>query len=274
MNSIKDTIKAIITQILQFGKYIVSEYKGFVSRNKYGIMGTLAFHMLLLIILLSFKLNTKREFSEPEIFIDIPAEVAEQILKEEEKKIEKALEEKNSEISKTVDELLKSIAVNQNVKKSKSDPKVKVENMIDEIRKNLEEYGSDEAPGGKKSSNDYKLDSITAAEAKEKQRALDSLQSIEYSGPSSVYYSLEGRHKIYLPIPVFKCEGEGKIVVQITVNRSGKVIDAKVLEKESGVKDECLFEAAIGASYKTKFNVSSSSPIQQKGSITYHFVRQ
>ncbi|MGQ1911753.1 energy transducer TonB family protein [Marinifilum sp. RC60d5] len=274
MNSIKDTIKAIITQILQFGKYIVSEYKSFVSRNKYGIMGTLAFHMLLLIILLSFKLNTKREFSEPEIFIDIPAEVAEQILKEEEEKIEKALEEKNSEISKSVDELLKSIAVNQNVKKSKSDPKVKVENMIDEIRKNLEEYGSDEAPGGKKSSNDYKLDSITAAEAKEKQRALDSLQSIEYSGPSSVYYSLEGRHKIYLPIPVFKCEGEGKIVVQITVNRSGKVIDAKVLEKESGVKDECLFEAAIGASYKTKFNVSSSSPIQQKGSITYHFVRQ
>lgn len=274
MNSIKDTITSIRTQITQFGKYMVSEYKGFVSRNRYGIMGTLAFHLFLLIILFSFKLNTKRIFSEPEIFIDISAEIAEQILKEEEEKIEKALEEKNSEINKSVDELLKSIAVNQNVKKSKSDPKENLENMIEEIRKNLDEYGSDEAPGGKKNSNDYKLDSITVAEAKKQQRALDSLQSIEYSGPSSVYYSLEGRHKIYLPIPVFKCEGEGKIVVQIVVNRSGKVINANVLEKKSDVKDECLFEAAIGASYKTKFNISSSSPIQQKGSITFHFVRQ
>lgn len=274
MNSLSDILKIIGKRIIEFGSYLISEFSGFLKRNKYGVMGTLAFHMLLLIILFSFKLNTRREYIEPEIFIDIPLEVAEQILKEEQEKIEKVLEEKNSEITKSVDELLRSIAVNQNVKKSNSDPKQKVENMIDEIRKNLDEYGSDEAPDGRSNSDDYKLDSINLAEAKEKQRVLDSLQSIEYSGPSSVYYSLKGRHKIYLPIPVFKCEGEGKIVVQISVNQSGKVVDARVLKKESGVQDDCLFEAAVGASFKTKFNVSTSSPAEQTGSITYHFVKQ
>ncbi|WP_096429066.1 energy transducer TonB family protein [Labilibaculum antarcticum] len=237
-------------------------------------MGTISFHMLLIIILLSFKLNTKREFLESEIFFDIPAEMAEQFLKEEKEKMEEAIEEKNSEISKSVDELLRSIAVNQNVAKSNPDPKQNVEKMIEEIRKDLDEYGSDDAPNGSEDLKEFKKDSLTAAEAKEKQKLLDALESIEYSGPSSVYYSLEGRHKIYLPIPVFKCEGEGLIVVQIWVSQAGRVIQSKILEKESGVQDDCLFEAALNASRKTRFNVSPSSPEEQIGKITYQFVRQ
>ncbi|WP_372755749.1 energy transducer TonB [Labilibaculum sp.] len=238
-------------------------------------MGTIAFHMFLLILMLLFKLNTKKTFLESEISIEIPLELSEQLLKEEKEKIEEALEEKNSEISKSVDELLRSIAVNQNVAKSQNDPQQKVDQLIDEVRKDLDELGSDDAANGE--SNDIREflnDSISAAEAKEKQKLLDSLESIEYSGPSSVYYNLEGRHKVYLPIPVFKCEGEGLIAVQIVVNQSGRVIQSSILNQESGVQDDCLFDAALQASRKTRFNVSTSSPAQQIGKITYQFVRQ
>ena len=274
MKSLPDIVKGFGSWIVQFSRYLFSEFMGFLRRNKYGVMGTIAFHMVLIIILLSFKLNTRREFTEAEIFIDIPPEVAEQILKEEQEKIEKVLEEKNSEISESVEELLRSIAVNRNIKKSSSDPKQNVDKMIEEIRRNLDEYSSDDAPvGGGNDLSEFKKDSLTAAQEKEKQRMLDSLESVEYSGPSSVYYSLEGRHKVYLPIPVFKCEGEGKIVVQIVVNRGGRVLDAKVLKRES-VQDDCLFEAALQASRKTRFNVSTKSPERQTGTITYHFVKQ
>ena len=262
-----ETIKRLIVSIGY-------EFVGFLKRNKYGVMGTLAFHMLLLIILLSFQLHTKRMFLEAEIFIDIPPEIAEQILEEKEEEIEKAIEEKNSEKNESVDELLRSIAVNQNVQKSSSDPKQKVEDMIDEIKKKLGELGSDESQGDNEGYGEFKKDSISIAEEREKQRLLDSLQSIEYSGPSSVYYSLEGRHKIFLPIPVFKCEGEGKIVVQILVNRNGRVIDTKILKDKCDVQDDCLFEAAIEASQRTRFNVSNASPVSQQGTITYHFVKQ
>lgn len=250
------------------------DFKGFLRRNKYGVMGTIAFHMGLFIILILLKLNTKREFSESQIFIEIPPELIEKLEKEEQERIEQKLEEKKSEISESVDELLRSIAVNQNVSKSPSDPKQNIEKMIEEIKNDLDEYGSDEGIGKTKGLKEYKKDSLKAVQEREKQRILDSLESIEYSGPSSVYYSLEGRHKIFLPIPVFTCEGEGLIVVQIWVTRDGKVIQSKILKEKSGVEDECLFEAALLASRKTRFNVSSKSPEQQQGTITYHFVKQ
>ena len=274
MNSLVKKIKNIISQLPAFFVFLYTEFIGFLKRNKYGVMGTIAFHMIVIILLLAFQLNTKREFLESEIFIDIPPEVAEQFLKEEQEKIEEALEEKNSEISKSVDELLRSIAVNQNVQKSESDPQRNLDKMIDEIRKDLDQYGSDDAADGNGDLSEFNKDSISAEEAKEKQRLLDSLESIEYSGPSSVYYILEGRHKIYLPIPVFKCEGEGLIVVRIVVNQAGRVIQSKVLEGESGVQDDCLYDAALQASKRTRFNVSTSSPIQQIGKITYQFVKQ
>lgn len=274
MNSFFQIVRNIKNWLVQFFSFLYSEFVGFLRRNKYGVMGTLAFHMLLIILLLAFKLNTKREFLESEILIDIPPEVAEQFLKEEKEKIEEALEEKKSEISKNVDELLRSIAVNQNAAKSKTDPKRNVDKMIEEIRKDLEDYGSDDAASGSGELKEFRKDSLTDAEAKEKQKLLDSLESISYSGPSSVYYNLEGRHKIYLPIPVFKCEGEGLIVVQITVNQEGRVILSKILEQASGVQDDCLFDAALQASRKTRFNISTTSPQQQIGTITYQFVKQ
>jgi outer membrane biosynthesis protein TonB len=238
-------------------------------------MGTIAFHMILIILMLLFKLNTQKTFHESEISIEIPIELSEQLLQEEKERMEEALEEKKSEISKSVDELLRSIAVNEEVAKSKNNPQQKVDQMIDDIRKDLNELGSDDAVKSESDDiHEYLNDSINANEAKEKQKLLDSLESIEYSGPSSVYYSLEGRHKIYLPIPVFKCEGEGLIVVRIVVNQAGRVIQASILDQESGVQDNCLFDAALQASRKTRFNVSTSSPTEQVGKISYQFVRQ
>lgn len=274
MNLLVKILEKIRKGISAFMLFLYREFISFLKRNRYGVMGTIAFHMLVVILLLIFQLNTKKSFSESEIFIDIPPELTEQLLKEEQEKIEEVLEEKNAEINKSVDELLRSIAVNQDLKKSDSDPKRKLENMIKEIRTDLEQYGSDDAASVAGNLNEYRKDSLSAEEAKEKQKLLDSLESIEYSGPSSVYYSLEGRHKVYLPIPVFKCEGEGLIVVKIVVNRAGRVLESKVLEGESAVQDDCLYAAALQASKRTRFNASTNSMAQQIGKITYHFVKQ
>ena len=97
---------------------------------------------------------------------------------------------------------------------------------------------------------------------------------MEYSGESSVFYSLKNRTKLILPIPVFKCEESGRVRVQITVNRNGKVIKAKIIQKESDTNDENLHEAALDAAYRSRFNLDNTSPIKQIGSITFNFIRQ
>ena len=115
---------------------------------------------------------------------------------------------------------------------------------------------------------------IIAAVSLSSSPKMPSIKNVEYSGPSSVFYSLKGRHKLILPIPVFKCEESGLVRVQIIVNKQGKVIKAEVIEKESDTKNDCLFEAALNAAYRARFNSDNKSPIRQIGSITFNFIRQ
>ncbi len=251
---------------------IIDAFTRFLYRNKYGVLGTLIFHIILFSILLAITLKTKREFQEPEIYVEIPKEIAIEIAQEKEKEIKEKLQEKTEEKDQ-VSELLKSIAVNKDIKKSSSSQQ-SVNDMIKNVKEHLKEYQSDDVGDSKKEIGEFKLDSLNAEKARREQQKLDSLQNIEYSGKSSVYYSLQGRRKLYLPIPVFKCENEGKVVVQIYVARNGRVVKAEIIEKQSGIVDECLFDAAIQAAQRTRFNRSEKAPVKQIGTITYHFIRQ
>ena len=62
----------------------------------------------------------------------------------------------------------------------------------------------------------------------------------------------------------------GTVVVEITVNAAGQVIDAKVRLRGTNVVDSALRDAAVKAACKTRFNALGGVP-DQKGTITYHF---
>jgi len=252
------------------------ELKDYLNRNRFGLMGTLAFHMVLLILLLLFKLNSPLHFVETEILLAIPDDIIEQIDEENKREEEELVEKQKEKISSSVDELLKSIAVNQDLKteNQKAPTPTDLDKMIDEIKHELDAYESNDYGAGKKELETFKRDSVDLANERKKQLQADSIKNMEYSGPSSVFYSLKGRHKLILPIPVYKCEESGRVRVEITVNRQGKVIKAEVLENESDTRDENLYEAALNASYRSRFNPDNNSPIKQVGSITFNFVRQ
>ena len=76
-----------------------------------------------------------------------------------------------------------------------------------------------------------------------------------------------------MPIPIFKCEFGGKVVVNVIVNRKGRVVKAEVVDAESR-KDDCLREVAVDAALSSEFNVDENAPERQAGTITYNFVKQ
>ena len=78
-----------------------AELKDYLNRNRYGLMGTLAFHMVLLILLLLFKLNSPMHFVETEILLAIPDDIVEQI-EQENKRVEEEIVEKQKEKFRTV----------------------------------------------------------------------------------------------------------------------------------------------------------------------------
>ena len=74
-----------------------------------------------------------------------------------------------------------------------------------------------------------------------------------------------------LPIPSYTVQKAGKVVVQITVNRNGKVTSAIPGAPGTTVTDRTLYEAAKTAALNAHFNISNSAPESQEGTITYIF---
>lgn len=87
---------------------------------------------------------------------------------------------------------------------------------------------------------------------------------------STISFSLLNRTKIYIPIPVYLCEVDGKIIINITVNANGDVIDSYV-NSSSTSDNECLIERALEYANQSQFSADASKP-SQIGTITFNFI--
>ncbi len=85
-------------------------------------------------------------------------------------------------------------------------------------------------------------------------------------------WDLEGRSPSFLPKPASTFKENGTVVVQITVNRYGKVVKAVAIDKGSNTTNTTLRRLAEEAARKSKFNPDMSAAEFQRGTITYHFV--
>ncbi|MCK8479247.1 energy transducer TonB family protein [Psychroserpens algicola] len=85
---------------------------------------------------------------------------------------------------------------------------------------------------------------------------------------SSVSFSLSKRTKVKLPPPVYLCETAGKIIVNITVNAQGQVIDTYINSLSSS-DNQCLIDTALEYAKNALF--SGAERKSQIGSITYYF---
>jgi len=91
-------------------------------------------------------------------------------------------------------------------------------------------------------------------------------------GDKGISYELQGRGFQKLPKPKYDYQGEGKVVVEVSVDRSGKVIQAVPGIKGSTTLDEYLLKVAKDAAMEASFDSKPDAPLFQKGKITYNFI--
>lgn len=241
-----------------------------------GILGTVIIHLVAAIIFMLFQIRTlnidnSNEFTiefaeytptepeEQEKLIELPATSIERILQGDDDmlNIARNLANKPEEqinpddyIDMVKDELIKS-------------GKLGEDNYIDEWKR-LREAAEQE-------NMVYENRTDKAEEEKPDE---SEVMAANYQGPTRIYYDLAGRNHTYLPIPIYKCEGSGKVVLAILVNQKGIVEDARVIESEVTATDQCLIETAIKTAQISRFNQDLYSPKIQAGTLTYHFVAQ
>ncbi len=81
-------------------------------------------------------------------------------------------------------------------------------------------------------------------------------------------FSLKGRKSVALPAPDY-CNEQGKVIIDIKVDKSGKVVKASYHRAGSTVINQCSINNAIAAAERAKFNSDNAADEFQFGTITY-----
>ncbi len=240
-----------------------------------GVLGTVILHLIAAIIFMSFQLRTLQKENGEEFAIEFEtvdeAMIEEEIIELPATSIENILSD---------DQEMLNIARNlANRPVENIDPQEYIDRVKEELIKSGklgEENYIDEWRQRSESSADEVLSMKEREEDSEQDDQADELQKMEanYQGPTRIFYELYGRNHTYLPIPIYKCQGAGKVVLLIEVNQKGTVEKAGVYSAETTTRDECLYETAVKTALISRFNADVNAPRIQKGTLTYIFVAQ
>lgn len=239
-----------------------------------GILGTVILHLVAAILFMLYQIGTLKKSITQDFnveFVQVPEpDPKKKIVELPATRIERVLQGDNEMLN-----IARNLA-------SKSDEKINPEDVINKVKDELikdGKLGTDNYIDEQKSITEIKPEEKISIEKKDEtlkdQKPRES-QKMEanYKGPTRIYYSLEKRVHTYLPIPIYKCEGSGRIELSITVNQQGIVEDAKVIEANSTATDPCLAETAVSTALISRFNADINAPRSQTGTLTYEFVAQ
>ncbi|WP_282123181.1 hypothetical protein [Algibacter mikhailovii] len=133
--------------------------------------------------------------------------------------------------------------------------------------------GSESAsiPDKKFESTESKINEDELSKFNKLNNLLKEKRSENNNAKSSISFSLKDRKKVNIPIPVYLCEVDGKIVVNIQVNSAGDVINTYVNTASSTSDNECLIEHALEYAKQSSFSPDYSRE-SQPGTITFYFI--
>jgi len=249
----------------------VRKYEGKIV----GILGTVIVHLIAAIIFMSFQLQSlKTKEKQIEKFeIEFAAF-------EEKKVAEKPVELPPTSVENILHDDVEMLNIARNLA-SKSEEKIDPNDYINKVKDELIQSGKlgtdnyiDRPRENYEATEDDQF-ALKDQEEKKEEKATDSQKmAANFRGPTRIYYDLQGRNHTYLPIPIYKCQGSGKVVLLIEVNQRGNVENASVVEGQSTASDDCLVETAIGTALVSRFESNLNAPKIQKGTLTYIFVAQ
>jgi colicin import membrane protein len=93
------------------------------------------------------------------------------------------------------------------------------------------------------------------------------------TGTSGISYSLGGRGSLTLPKPKYDNQVDGTVVIEVTVDRTGNVTNAVFFQKGSTTLDEYLIRVSRDAAMLAKFEPKpNATELFEKGTISYTFI--
>jgi len=245
--------------------------KQFIREHATGILGTLAFHLFILILFLLVRIREYREIRDLSIIIDFTEE---QLVTEPDPLEEEQMREEEYYAQLLEQQLNASNrAVNQS---DEIEDEISTQNFVEEIQEELNNSRSEEWLEQQRAIEEkLNMEDVVPVE---KTKEDEEIGEEKYSGPTNILYEFTdppfNRSSVDLPVPVYKCRGNGIVEVKIAVNPLGNVTSAKAEVIEASHDPSCLAEVAEKYASLSIFSGDRSAPLFHKGKITYHFIAQ
>ncbi|MCB8963779.1 MAG: energy transducer TonB [Bacteroidales bacterium] len=245
--------------------FVLSMWNSWLT-HRVGVLTTLIFHLLVAILFMFSKIETRKEFygTTIEMEFEQPEELKEEVIQKSEIL---PLDAVNPDFES---EAIKNFAVDASDKDL--NPGLSDEKNIDADELYSEANRLKEQMDNNKQLYEEAQKDPEGIIPNTPEKNIPEQKKSQYKGPTVASYFLEGRKAIKLPIPSYKCQLGGQVVVNIVVAPDGRVVDADI-DRANSVTDECINDAAVNAALRSLFTKASGGA-KQKGSITYLFVRQ
>lgn len=249
-----------------------------VFKDKYqrwGVISTILFHALLLLLFFLFGLKTPVPIPTENIIINFgtSADGSGTVQPEETAESPSPTEDLNTPTQPvTSSSPTQTEAVTQNNVDAPSVTDTKTEKVKEPEKEPEREVNQKALYPGKKSSSSQTSEGETgkAGDQGDPTGSRDATSHVggNYGGDS---YSLGSRKAIDKVKPQYDCPETGKVVVRIQVDRAGTVVNAKPGAKGTTNSAECLYRRALEAALKTKWESDPKAPEIQTGEIIYNY---
>jgi hypothetical protein len=256
-------ISGLIFYFCRMGK-LYNIYKRYI----YGVMGTLVFHILLFSVFLLADMERKGTMKEEELLIEFPD------LPIEPETVEEEGEQQESE--PLTNEAASPLSETQSSRTNRASNRLAADDQFfdDDYMREVEAARQLTSDVNQQLSKEtVSLDDIKMPVQTTDGMDPDSIENVIYTGESNIVYYLKNRYHRQLPVPVYLAQGGGTVVVDITVDRQGKVVQASP-RNNPALRSEQIYIYAKTAALRTLFNADPDAPAPQQGTIHYTFVPQ
>jgi hypothetical protein len=237
----------------------------YIEKYKFAIFGTLFIHILVFFFSIFTTVKDVDRMISPVVSLEIPlddVELEEDVIPE--------LDEEGNPITPSE---VSSMASDANDERDKSYEDYSTNSEEAKLSaKELEaQYFKEAAENNERSEFANEMEEHELKKTEEPLKNTTSGGANAYSGEVMISYNLKGRKSYSLPNPGYTCNGSGVVVIQIKVDKTGKVKDASYNSAASNRATTCMVERALKYAKKSRFDYKSSETMQS-GTVTYKFM--
>lgn len=237
-------------------------FENFFDKHKALIITSLLFAILML-ALYNFNLANSNQ------------QTAEMLVDLEQFKVEEKEETEPEKQEETPKRNPRDVQTHQAYNQDKETREADFKNQLDKIfEKNSAEQQQAENEKTEGSDGNYSVNKKNSEEQKKRSDGDNSAEEASQKSAaydySSISFSLKGRRAVKIPNPVYTCDTAGKVVINITVDANGYVVDSVINKGSSTTSNECLTDRALEYSAGARFSKLAGRNAQP-GTITYHF---